>query len=234
MSDAIPAPARVTVPIVGSGATFPVRRIYCVGRNYAAHAREMGADTRESPFFFQKPADAIVPSGATIAYPPATSNLHHEVELVLAIGQGGADIAVEDARRHVYGAAVGLDLTRRDLQSAAKAAGKPWEVAKAFDASAPLSAIQRLQGPELPRSGRISLAVNDQLRQDGDLADMIWSCAEIVAHLSRLFRLEPGDLVFTGTPAGVGALNRGDQVVGRIEGLASVSITIAIDNHSHS
>lgn len=234
MTDAVPAPARVTVPIVGSDATFPVRRIYCVGRNYAAHAREMGADTREEPFFFQKPADAIVPSGATIAYPPATSNLHHEVELVLAIGQGGADIAVEDAARYVYGAAVGLDLTRRDLQKAAKEAGKPWEVAKAFDASAPISSIQRLDGPELPCSGRISLTVNDELRQDGDLADMIWSCAEIVAQLSRLFRLEPGDLIFTGTPAGVGALKRGDRVVGHIEGLGSVSITIAIDNHSHS
>lgn len=233
MSDAIPAPARVMVPIAGSHATFPVRRIYCVGRNYAAHAREMGIDTREPPFFFQKPADAIVPSGATIPYPSATSNLHHEVELVLAIGRGGTDIPVETARRHVFGAAVGLDLTRRDLQNAAKEAGKPWEVGKAFDASAPISAIHRLQGPELPRAGRISLTVNDELRQEGDVADMIWSCAEIVAQLSRLFRLEPGDLIFTGTPAGVGAIGPGDRVVGQIEGLDSVLITIAIDNHSH-
>lgn len=233
MSDSIPAPARVTVPIAGSDATFPVRRIYCVGRNYAAHAREMGGDTREAPFFFQKPADAIVPSGATIAYPPATSNLHHEVELVLAIGQGGADIAAQAARRHVYGTAVGLDLTRRDLQNAAKEAGKPWEAGKAFDASAPISAIHRLLGPELPRSGRISLTVNGERRQEGNLADMVWSCAEIVAQLSRLFRLEPGDLIFTGTPAGVGPVGRGDRVVGAVEGLDSVSITIAIDNHSH-
>ncbi len=226
MNDAIPAPARVTVPVAGSDATFPVRRIYCVGRNYAAHAREMGVDSREPPFFFQKPTDAIVPSGATIPYPSATSNLHHEVELVLAIGQGGADIPVETARRHVFGAAVGLDLTRRDLQNAAKEAGKPWEVGKAFDASAPISAIHRLQGPDLPNSGRIGLTVNGEPRQQGDLGDMVWACEEIVAQLSRLFRLEPGDLIFTGTPAGVGSIGPGDRVVGHIEGLDSVSISI--------
>lgn len=228
-----PPPARVSVPVARQSAMFPVRRVYCVGRNYAAHAREMGSDAREAPFFFQKPADAIVPSGSTIAYPRATANLHHEVELVLAIGRGGADIVPAVARAHIHGLAVGIDLTRRDLQNAAKDAGKPWEAGKAFDASAPLGAIHALGSAPLPQSGRIRLSVNGEPRQDGDLADMIWSPAEIVCQLSRLFRLEPGDLIFTGTPAGVGPLVPGDKVEGRVDGLDPVTILIGIDNHSH-
>ena len=223
----IPAVARVVVPVAQRDAVFPVRRIYCVGRNYAAHAREMGADSREPPFFFQKPTDAIVVSGATIAYPPATRNLHHEVELVLAIREPGYAIAAGDARRHVFGAAAGIDLTRRDLQDAAKASGKPWESGKAFDASAPIGAIRELAPTApLPRAGRISLSVNGRVRQDGDLADMTWGCDEIVAQLSRLFRLEAGDLIFTGTPAGVGPIERGDRVEGQVEGVGEVLLRV--------
>lgn len=224
---AVPAPPRVSVPVAGRDDRFPVRRIYCVGRNYAAHAREMGGDAREPPFFFQKPTDAIVPSGSAIGYPPATGNLHHEVELVLAIGRAGFEIAAADARQHVFGVAVGIDLTRRDLQYQARDAGRPWEAGKAFDASAPISAIHELSAPALPRAGRIALSVNGETRQDADLGDMIWGCDEIVSQLSRLFRLEPGDLIYTGTPAGVGALVRGDAVEGRIDGIATVSIRIA-------
>lgn len=227
MTVVFPAPPRVTVPIAQRDAVFPVRRIYCVGRNYAAHAREMGADAREAPFFFQKPTDAIVASGSTIAYPPLTTNLHHEVELVLAIGQPGFGIEVADARRHVFGAAVGIDLTRRDLQNAAKEAGKPWESGKAFDASAPIGALHELAASTpLPQAGRITLSVNGGLRQDGDLAEMIWGCDEIVAQLSRLFRLEAGDLIFTGTPAGVGPIDRGDRVEGQIEGIGVVTLRV--------
>ena len=230
----IPPPARVTVPVARQAGVFPVRRIYCVGRNYAAHAREMGNDAREAPFFFQKPADAIVPDGSTIPYPRATANLHHEVELVLAIGRGGADIDAREARVHVYGLAVGIDLTRRDLQNALKDAGRPWEAAKAFDASAPIGAIRALGDAPLPRAGRIHLSVDGKPRQEGDIADMIWSAEEVVSQLSRLFRLEPGDLIYTGTPAGVGPLQPGNRVLAGIDDLDSVSITIDIDNHSHS
>lgn len=223
-----PAAPHTTVAVAHRDAVFPVRRIYCVGRNYLAHAREMGADTREPPFFFQKPADAIVASGSTIAWPPATRNLHHEVELVLAIGRPGFAIAAPDARQHVFGVAVGIDLTRRDLQEAAKKARQPWESGKSFDASAPVGAIHPLEAAEpLPGKGRITLSVNDVVRQDGDLAEMIWDCAEIIAQLSRQFRLEAGDLIFTGTPAGVGALQPGDRLVGRIEGLEPVALSIS-------
>ena len=222
-----PAAPRVVVPVAQRDAVFPVRRIHCVGRNYAAHAREMGADAREPPFFFQKPTDASVASGSAIAYPTATRNLHHEVELVLAIGLAGSAIAVADARRHVFGLAVGIDLTRRDLQNAAKEAGKPWESGKAFDASAPIGPIRMLQPQEsLPRAGRISLSVNGETRQDGDLSDMTWHCAEIVAELSCLYRLEAGDLIYTGTPAGVGPLHPGDRVVGQVAGLDAVVVSI--------
>ncbi len=227
MTVVFPVPPRVTVPIAQRDAVFPVRRIYCVGRNYAAHAREMGGDAREAPFFFQKPTDAIVASGSSIAYPPVTTNLHHEIELVLAIGQPGFEIAVADARRHVFGAACGIDLTRRDLQNQAKEAGKPWECGKAFDASAPIGALHELAASApLPRAGRITLRVNGELRQDGDLADMIWGCDEIVAQLSRLFRLEAGDLIYTGTPAGVGPIARGDLVEGKIDGFGDVTLRI--------
>lgn len=223
----IPPPPRIAIAVAGRDALFPVRRIYCVGRNYAAHAREMGGDAREPPFFFQKPTDAVVASGETIAYPPATHDLHHEVELVLAIGLGGADISPESARRHVVGLAAGIDLTRRDLQGAAKAAGRPWECAKAFDASAPVGALAVWPaGAPLPQSGRITLSVNGQRRQDGDLAEMTWSCTEIIAQLSKYFRLEPGDLVFTGTPAGVGPVVRGDRLEGEIEGVGAVTVRI--------
>lgn len=223
-----PAAPHTTVAVAHRDAVFPVRRIYCVGRNYLAHAREMGADTREPPFFFQKPADAIVASGSTIAWPPATRNLHHEVELVLAIGRPGFAIAAPDARQHVFGVTVGIDLTRRDLQEAAKKARQPWESGKSFDASAPVGAIHPLEAAEpLPGKGRITLSVNDVVRQDGDLAEMIWDCAEIIAQLSRQFRLEAGDLVFTGTPAGVGPMQPGDRLVGRIEGLEPVVLSIS-------
>lgn len=223
----IAPPPQAVVPVTGRDAVFPVRRIYCVGRNYAAHARELGNDAREPPFFFQKPADAVVASGSTIAYPPATQDLHHEVELVLAIGTSGVDIAPGAARAHVFGVAVGIDLTRRDLQNAAKAAGRPWECAKAFDASAPVGAIVEWPATAaLPTSGRITLDINGVRRQDGNIADMTWGCAEIIAQLSKFFRLEPGDLIFTGTPAGVGPISRGDTVVGEIEGISSVVVRV--------
>lgn len=222
-----PAAPHTTVAVAQRAAVFPVRRIYCVGRNYVAHAREMGADTREPPFF-QKPADAIVASGSTIAWPSVTRNLHHEVELVLAIGRPGFGIAAQDARRHVFGVAVGIDLTRRDLQEAAKKSRQPWESGKSFDASAPIGAIHPLEDAEpLPRTGRITLSVNGVVRQDGDLAEMIWGCDEIVAQLSRQFQLEAGDLIFTGTPAGVGALQPGDRVIGQIADLPPVAIVVS-------
>lgn len=219
-------PPVAAVPVAGSDALFPVRRIYCVGRNYAAHAREMGGDDREPPFFFQKPADAIVPGGGTIPYPAMTADLHHEVELVLAIGTGGADIAAADAAGHVFGIAVGIDLTRRDLQGAAKKAGKPWETGKAFDRSAPIGAIVPLDGGPLPVAGAIALSVNGAARQTGDLAELIWSCGEVIAELSRLFRLEPGDLIYTGTPAGVGPVGPGDVMRATVAALPELVVSI--------
>ncbi len=219
-----PAPKLVALPIAGDDRLFPVRRIYCVGRNYAAHAREMGGDERAAPFFFQKPTDAIVISGEA-AYPPATLDLQFEVELVLAIGKGGRDIPIAQAAAHVFGLAVGIDLTRRDRQAEARQAGQPWEVAKAFDQSAPIGPLQRLEGA-LPRSGRISLSLNGDIKQDGDLSEMIWQADEIVCQLSALFALEPGDLIYTGTPAGVGRIETGDRLEGRVDGLAPVSVEI--------
>ncbi|MEQ8434494.1 MAG: fumarylacetoacetate hydrolase family protein [Oceanicaulis sp.] len=219
----IAQPPETALP-VESGGYFPVRRIYCVGRNYADHAREMGSDPdREPPFFFSKPRDAVF-SGETLAYPPATQDLHHEVELVLALGGGGADLSPEAARSLVYGCAVGVDLTRRDLQAAAKASGRPWDMAKGFDGSAPVGALRPRPAMD---SGAIELAVNGQTRQTGDLSRMIWSTAEIISHLSTLVRLEAGDLIFTGTPAGVGALERGDRVEARIDGLMPLSFVLA-------
>lgn len=219
----IPAPALVTTPVEDGGA-FPVRRIYCVGRNYADHAREMGADpVREAPFFFSKPRDALAPGGA-IPYPPATADLHHEVELVLALGRGGSDLTPEAAMACIWGAAVGIDFTRRDLQADAKAKGRPWDTAKGFDASAPIGLIRK--GPA-PQSGAITLSVNGEVRQSGDLADMIWASAEILSHLSALFELAPGDLVFTGTPAGVGAVGVGDVLHARAGDLPGLQVTIA-------
>jgi len=216
------------VPVEGTDKIFPVHRIYCVGQNYAAHAREMGSDpNREPPFYFMKPADAVVRSGATIAWPSRTANLHHEVELVVAIGKAGKDIAATATLAHVFGYAVGIDLTRRDLQAAAKAAGKPWDTAKGFDRSAPLSAIRRAADIGHPESGRIWLAVNDAVRQDGDLSQMIWRVPEAVAELSRYFELKAGDLLFTGTPAGVGPLSPGDRLAGGIEGVGEIRLSLA-------
>jgi fumarylpyruvate hydrolase len=220
-------PMAPTVEVAGSDARFPVHRIYCVGRNYAAHAREMGMDPeREPPFFFSKPADAIVPNGAAVPYPPCTANLHHEIELVVAIGEGGSNIPVENALAHVFGYAVGNDLTRRDLQFAAKEKGQPWDVSKGFDHSAPISAIGRVADVGHPERGAIWIEVNGERRQSADLAEMIWTVPEVIAELSMLFELRPGDLIFTGTPAGVGPVVPGDSLVGGIDGLDTLRTTI--------
>ena len=219
---------RPEIPVAGSSERFPVRRVYCVGQNYAAHTREFGGDPeREPPFFFMKPADAVVPGGGVLPYPPRTADLHHEIELVVALGRKGRGIAPAEAPGYVFGYAAGIDLTRRDLQREAKAARRPWTTAKAFDHSAPVSAIQAAAAAGHPRNGRIWLRVNDELRQDADIADMTWKVPEIVAELSTLFTLHPGDLVFTGTPAGVGPLRPGDRAAGGIEGVAEIRIEIA-------
>jgi fumarylpyruvate hydrolase len=220
-----PLPAS-SAAISGSALRFPIHRIYCVGRNYVEHIREMGGEEREPPVFFTKPADAAMPNDATIPYPPRTSNLHHEIELVIAIGCGGRDIAGDKAFEHVFGYAVGNDLTRRDLQHAAKKNGLPWDTSKAFDCSAPLAPIRPASRGHVS-TGRIWLSVNGQLRQESDIARMIWSVPEIIAELSTLFELKPGDLVFTGTPAGVGVLEPGDRIEGGIEGLETLRHTIA-------
>ncbi len=221
-----PAP-RASAAIAGSSDLFPVRRIYCVGRNYEDHVREMGNDIREPPFFFMKPGDAIVADGATVPYPPATGDLHHEVELVVAIGRGGVDIPVDEALGHVWGYGAGNDLTRRDIQADAKKMKRPWDMAKGFDHSAPCGALSRVADVGHPKSGAIELRVNGEARQQGDLAQMIWSVAEIIAHLSGLVRLEPGDLIMTGTPAGVGAVRPGDEITITIDGLSSLVTRIA-------
>jgi fumarylpyruvate hydrolase len=229
MSLVLPAPATVTVPVAGGG-EFPVHRIYCVGRNYAEHAREMGHSDREPPFFFMKPADALVPvhEGETgrIDYPPLTSDFHHEIELVVALGSGGRDIAAADAPRHVWGYAVGLDMTRRDLQAAMKKAGRPWEIGKSFEQSAPIGPITPISRcGELTR-GAITLHVGAALRQRGDLAELIWSVNETIEQLSRAWTLQPGDLIYTGTPAGVAAVQRGDTMLGAIEGLGTLTVEV--------
>ncbi len=216
-------PPPVLAPVAGGG-MFPVRRILCVGRNYAAHRREMGGDDREPPFFFTKPADALV-TGPRAAYPTATAELHHEIELVIALKSGGVGITAEDALAHVFGYAAGVDLTRRDLQAAAKAKGQPWDAAKGFDASAPLGPIRPWRGA--PPQGRIRLEVDGQTRQDASLADMIWSVPEIIAEASKLWRLDRGDLIFTGTPEGVGPLLPGQRVLGEIEGVGEVAFAAA-------
>jgi fumarylpyruvate hydrolase len=215
-----------SVAIQGDVKRFPVRRIYCVGRNYAEHIREMGADERQSPFFFQKPSDAIVEDGAAVAYPPVTKDFQYEIVLVLAIGKGGANITVEDAASHVFGVAAGIDLTRRDLQIEARKTGRPWEIGKSFDASAPISAIAPLNGSAFPARGSLSLRVNGEVRQKGDVAEMIWNSAEIVSQLSKQYALVAGDLIFTGTPAGVGPIVAGDEVIGEVEGVGTIRITV--------
>ena len=221
-------PAPVPSVPVASGDSFPVRRIFCVGRNYADHAREMGSDpVREKPFFFTKPADSILANGSVMPYPPATENLHHEVELVVALGKGGRDIPVDRVDTgHVFGYAVGLDMTRRDLQAAAKAKGQPWDMAKGFDKSAPVSTIAPVAQAKDMSRGRIALSVNGEVRQSGDIADMIWSVPELVHELSKLVELAPGDLIFTGTPAGVGPVVRGDRLEATVAGLEPLIITI--------
>ena len=217
-----PSPV-ASVAVRGIADRFPVRRILCVGRNYPAHAREMGQDPeREAPFFFSKPADAVIDGGVDVPYPSMTHDFHHEIELVVAIARGGADRALE----HVYGYGVGVDLTRRDLQTAAKNKGRPWDFAKGFDRSAPIGAIVPAAGIGHPGKGRIQLTVNGQLRQQGDIADMLWSVPEVIAEASRYIALAPGDLIFTGTPAGVAPLLPGDVVVGSVEGVGEVRFRV--------
>jgi fumarylpyruvate hydrolase len=226
MADSVipPVPA-VTVPVVGGG-TFPVRRIFCVGRNYAAHAREMGHDPdREAPFFFTKPADALITGGADMPYPTITKDLHHEMEQVVAIGKGGSDIAESEAMSHVWGYGCGLDMTRRDVQAEAKKLGRPWDMAKGFDQSAPISDLVPA-GDIDPGKGHIELKVNGEVRQTSDLTMLIWSVPEVIAYLSKLVRLEPGDLIFTGTPEGVAACVKGDVLEGTLEGVGTVKTTI--------
>lgn len=222
----IDPPAIATVPVAGGG-LFPVRRIFCVGRNYAEHTREMGGDPdREEPFFFTKPADAVVIGGADMPYPTKTSDLHHEMELVVAIGKGGKDIAEADALNHVYGYAAGLDMTRRDLQAAAKKAARPWDMSKGFDQSAPIGEIVPAAKAGHPDAGLIELRVNGTVRQSSDLAKMIWNVPETIAYLSGLVELAPGDLIMTGTPEGVAAAVRGDLLEGTVAGVGTVRVKI--------
>lgn len=227
MSDIFTLPPRPAAAITGSDATFPVGRIFCIGRNYEAHAREMGKDPdREEPFFFAKWADALVPSGATIPYPPKTANYHFEAELVIAIGKAGTNLSKEQALDLVFGYAVGLDMTRRDLQLEARDKGRPWEVGKNFAFSAPMAAIRPVADGVHMTAAPIRLTVNGTVKQDADIADLIWNCAETIAYLSRFERLLPGDLIFTGTPAGVGAVVPGDVIDVTITGLEPLQVTI--------
>ena len=226
----IPAPPQVSIPVQGGDDRFPVRRIYCVGRNYVEHAKEMGFSGREAPFFFMKPADAIVhvAPGETgsMPYPAGTKDLHHEIELVVAIGKGGEKIAAADAKAHVYGYAVGLDMTRRDLQGEAKKLGRPWEVGKAYDQSAPIGTLVPRAKTGWLENGRIELKVNGQVRQSSTLDKLIWNVAETIEHLSGLWRLEPGDLIYSGTPEGVAAVVKGDLLEGSFDGLPGLSVRI--------
>jgi fumarylpyruvate hydrolase len=228
MEYAIDFPKTPVVPVAESNKVFPVGRIYCVGRNYAEHAREMGHDPdREPPFFFMKAADAIVQNGATIPYPQVTKDLHHEIEMVVAIGKGGADIPVEKALDHIFGYGVGLDMTRRDIQGEAKKMGRPWEMGKAFDNSAPCSALKPVAMVGHPAKGAIWLKVNGAVKQKGDLAEMIWNVPEMIAYLSKLITLRAGDLIYSGTPAGVGPVQRGDKLEGHVDGVGDLAIAYA-------
>jgi fumarylpyruvate hydrolase len=227
MTDYVIAPPVVTAVPVAGGGSFPVRRIYCVGRNYAAHAREMGSDPdREPPFFFCKPADALVTGDADMPYPPASKDLHHEMELVVAIGTGGKNIAEADALKHVWGYAAGLDMTRRDLQNEAKKTGRPWDMGKGFDHSAPIGLMIPAAQLADPTKGKIELKVNGAVRQVSDLSELIWSVAETIAYLSGLVELFPGDLIYTGTPEGVAAVQRGDVLEGVVDGVGTVKTKI--------
>jgi fumarylpyruvate hydrolase len=215
-----------SLPVEGTDARFPVGRIYCVGRNYAEHAREMGHDPdREPPFFFMKAANSLVDNGATIAYPVKTKDVHHEIEMVVAIGKGGKDIAVERALDHVWGYGVGLDMTRRDIQGEAKKMGRPWEMGKSFDESAPATALKPASQIGHPSKGAIWLKVNGQTKQQGDINQMIWSVAEQIAYLSGLVTLQPGDLIFSGTPAGVGPVQPGDKLEGHVDGVGDLTVS---------
>lgn len=229
MSDYVIAP--VTAPslaVQGTSSRFPIRRVFCVGRNYSEHAREMGHDPdREPPFFFMKPADAVIPAEGDIAYPPLTEDLHHEIELVVAIGKDGVDIAPEDALSHVWGYAAGVDLTRRDIQAQAKKMGRPWDWAKGFDGSGPSSPLVPVSTAGHPEKGAIWLKVNGVERQRGDLSDQIWSVKDVISYISQSVTLKAGDLIFTGTPAGVGALQVGDVVSGGIEGVSEFAFTVS-------
>ena len=220
-------PSVSSVAVAGTDARFPVRRIFCVGRNYAAHAREMGRDPdREPPFFFLKPADTVVDDGSTISYPPETQNLHYEIELVVAIGKGGSDISPDRALGHVYGYAVGIDLTRRDLQLAARELGRPWDWGKGFDRSAPIAPLRPVSEVGHPSSGRIWLAVDGQVKQDSDIAKLIWPVPDVIAIASRSMELRPGDLIMTGTPEGVGPVKRGETMTGGIDGIGEIKIAV--------
>lgn len=221
--DLAPLPA---VPVAGTRKTFPVRRLYCIGRNYAEHAREMGHDPKhEKPFFFQKAPDSVVTDGV-FPYPPASADVQHEIELVVALKAGGHNVPAAKAKDLIYGYAVGLDMTRRDLQAEAKKQGRPWATAKAFDRAAPIAAITPVEQTGILLKGPITLDVNGERRQSGDLADMIWPVADVIAELSQFFMLAPGDLIFTGTPSGVGAVKRGDKLHGEIAKLAPLDVTV--------
>ena len=219
-------PPQASLAVQGSDDRFPMRRIFCVGRNYEAHVVEMGNDTREPPFFFTKPADAARDTPCTVPYPPLTEDLHFESELIIAIGKGGADIAEADVMDHIWGASAGIDLTRRDLQAEAKKMGRPWDWGKAFDNSAPIAPIRPIAEVPSVEEGRIWLAVNGEMRQEADLRDMIWSVREHTATLSRAVTLAPGDIIMTGTPAGVGAVVPGDVITGGVDGIAEFEVTI--------
>ncbi len=222
----IPPPPQAVLAVAGSDKTFPVRRVWCVGRNYLEHIREMGQDERELPFFFAKPADAIVPDGSTVPYPPLTKDMHHEVELVVALKSGGRNIPVDKALDCIWGYGVGIDLTRRDLQIASRELKRPWEVGKAFDASAPCGALKPASEIGHPSKGRVVLKCNGKIRQDGDLNQMIWNTPEVISKLSEMVALEAGDIIMTGTPSGVAATVAGDKLECEIEGVGTLTVTI--------
>ena len=229
MDYAVPVPALHTLAVAGRDERFPVNRVFCVGRNYAAHAREMGKDPdRDPPFFFMKPANAVIDATrvATVPYPPKTANYHHEIELIVAIGKGGRNIPASEALQHVYGYAVGLDMTRRDLQLEARDKGRPWEFGKSFASSAPIGALHRAADASHPANAAITLTVNGQPRQSSDIAKLIWSVSECIAYLSEYESLEPGDIIMTGTPEGVNAVVPGDVMAGAIAGLGEIRVTV--------
>jgi fumarylpyruvate hydrolase len=222
----IPPPPQAVLAVSGSDKAFPVRRLWCVGRNYLEHIKEMGQDQREPPFFFGKPADAIVPDGGTVPYPSLTKDMHHEVELVVALKSGGRNIKTEKALDCIYGYGVGIDLTRRDLQIASREIKRPWEIGKAFDYSAPCGALKPAAEIGHPSKGRITLKVNGKLRQDGDLNQMIWNVPEIISKLSEMVELAPGDIIMTGTPSGVAATVAGDKIECEVEGVGTLHVSI--------